>query len=200
MAYKIFLVEDNGELGQLLKTYLSKEGFNVTYFMNGLTAEHEIDKKPDIWVLDIMLPDLDGFELMRRIKQKFPSLPVVFISARDKELDRVLGLELGSDDYIAKPFLPRELVIRVKRLLERCYEAPIHEKRTYSVGNYRISREDRNITENGTEIILTSKETDLLFALISNVGIPLSRNRLLTAIGGDNFLGSDGVLDAFVRR
>ena len=200
MAYTIFLVEDNEELGRLLQTYLSNEGFNVEYFSTGAAAADAIVRKPDLWVLDIMLPDVDGFELIRQIKQKFPLLPVIFISARDKDLDRVLGLEMGSDDYLAKPFLPRELVIRVGRILDRCYGARAREKQTFSIGNYRISQESRSVTENGTEIILTSKEADLLFALLSRAGSPLSRNTLLTTIWGEDYFGSDRVVDDLIRR
>jgi two-component system, OmpR family, response regulator CssR len=200
MAYRIFLVEDNVELGRLLETYLSKEGFDVEYFSTGAAAADAIARKPDLWVLDIMLPDLDGFELIRQIKKKFPLLPVIFISARDKELDRVLGLEMGSDDYLAKPFLPRELVIRVGRILDRCYGARAREKQIFSIGNYRISQESRSVTENDAEIILTSKEADLLFALLSRAGSPLSRNSLLTAIWGADYFGSDRVVDDLVRR
>ena len=200
MAYRIFLVEDNEELGQLLETYLTREGFDVEYFSTGAAASDAITRKPDLWVLDIMLPDIDGFELIRQIKQKYPLLPVIFISARDKDLDRVLGLEMGSDDYLAKPFLPRELVIRVGRILDRCYGARAREKQTFSIGNYRISQESRNVTENDDEIILTSKEADLLFALLSRPGRPLSRNNLLTTIWGADYYGSDRVVDDLVRR
>lgn len=200
MAYRIFLVEDNEELGSLLKTYLTNEGYDVEYFSTGASAADAIARKPDLWVLDIMLPDIDGFELIRQIKQNYPLLPVIFISARDKDLDRILGLEMGSDDYLAKPFLPRELVIRVGRILDRCYGARAREKQTFSIGNYRISQESRSVTENDDEIILTSKEADLLFALLSRAGRPLSRNNLLTTIWGADYFGSDRVVDDLVRR
>ena len=119
MSYKIYLVEDDENLNLVLSSYLKKEGWNVKSFLNGEDAENTITTPPDLWILDIMLPDIDGYQLIKEIKSTTPDIPVIFISARDADIDRVVGLELGSDDYLAKPFLPRELVIRVKNLLDR---------------------------------------------------------------------------------
>lgn len=200
MAFKLFLVEDNIELGELLKTYLCQEGLEVEYFTTGRAAIQAIPLKPDIWVLDITLPDLDGFEILRQIKEANSNLPVIFISARDKELDRVLGLEMGSEDYIAKPFFPRELVLRVNRVLERCYGTRSKTNQLAVVGDYRINKESRTVTENGNEVILTSKEVDLLLYLLSRAGYPLSRDNLLSVIWGSDYFGSDRVVDDLVRR
>jgi two-component system response regulator CssR len=116
MSYKIYLVEDDKNLNLVLTTYLEKEGWNITSFLTGREAQSQIPNPPDLWILDIMLPDIDGYQLIREIKVKTPNIPVIFISARDADIDRVVGLELGSDDYLAKPFLPRELVIRARNL------------------------------------------------------------------------------------
>src|SRR4051794_16769211 len=107
--YSIYLVEDEEHLRGVLAAYLEKEGWQVRSFHDGTSAREAISERPDLWVLDIMLPGVDGFQLMREIKADQPTQPVIFISARDADIDRIIGLELGSDDYLAKPFLPREL-------------------------------------------------------------------------------------------
>ncbi|BDG34449.1 response regulator [Geobacillus sp. 44B] len=142
--YDIYLVEDEENLNHLLTSYLEKEGWNVTSFFNGNDALMALKERnqPHLWILDIMLPDVDGFELLREIKAFSPDVPVIFISARDADLDRILGLELGSDDYLAKPFLPRELVIRAKKLLTRVYErsstVPLRSSQLVHVPPYAI--------------------------------------------------------------
>ncbi|RYD03366.1 hypothetical protein N752_20130 [Desulforamulus aquiferis] len=122
--FTIFIVEDEKNLSQILSHYLEKEGWQVRPFENGQSALQAIQERPHLWILDIMLPDIDGYQLLRRIREESPDVPVIFISARDADIDRIMGLEMGSDDYLAKPFLPRELVIRSHRLLERVYNKP----------------------------------------------------------------------------
>jgi len=114
MSYKIYLVEDDQNLNDILGSYLEKEGWEVENFLEGKSAREKIINEPDLWILDIMLPDIDGFQLISEIKKQNENTPVIFISARDADLDRIIGLEKGSDDYIAKPFSPRELVILLK--------------------------------------------------------------------------------------
>lgn len=201
MGYRIFLVEDNLPLRELLKTYLEREGYSVEGFGEGLRAEQAIPQHPDLWVLDIMLPDTDGFEIIKQIKAASPEVPVIFISARDQTLDRVMGLEMGSDDYIAKPFLPRELVIRVGRLLERVYGAgQARAGKVYLLDGYRIDADKRSVTEDGREIGLTSKETDLVLTFAAGAGKPFSRDSLLSMIWDENYFGSDRVVDDLIRR
>lgn len=124
MGYKIYLVEDDKNLNLILSTYLKKEGWIVTSFFTGEEALNSINNPPDIWILDIMLPDIDGYQIIKEIKSATPHIPVIFISARDADIDRILGLELGSDDYLSKPFLPRELVIRTKNCWKGYIECP----------------------------------------------------------------------------
>lgn len=192
MTYRIYLVEDDKNLNLVLKSYLEKEGWQVKSYFNGEDARKDISNPPDLWVLDIMLPDIDGYQLIKEIKNTSPHLPVIFISARDADIDRVLGLELGSDDYLAKPFLPRELVIRARNLLERFYN------KSYTVYNlppYTINESSR-IVKLGDEIIdLTSKEYDLLLYFAKNPNIALSRDQILNHIWGDDYFGSDRVVD-----
>jgi two-component system response regulator CssR len=201
MSFKVYLVEDNKELGELLVSYLLKEGWIVKLFNLGYEAIEAIAEKPHIWVLDIMLPDTDGFEIIKKVKEATPDVPVIFISARDQTLDRVLGLEMGSDDYIAKPFLPRELVIRVKRLLDRTYSNTQNNKgKLYVYCGYEIDEERRCVTQDGKEITLTSKETDLVIILAANAGRPFTRDALLSLVWDENYFGSDRVVDDLIRR
>ncbi|OJU16634.1 MAG: DNA-binding response regulator [Clostridiales bacterium 43-6] len=200
MNYKVFLLEDDDELRDILSSYLRRENYDICSFSTGIQAISAIQNKPHLWILDIMLPDTDGYEVIKKIKAKTPSVPVIFISARDQTLDRVLGLEMGSDDYIAKPFLPRELVIRVKKLLERTYGTTETPGKTYIINNYEVDEEKRTVTEEGSEIFLTSKEMDLLLTFVRNTGRPFSRDSLLTLIWGDDYFGSERVVDDLIRR
>src|SRR5699024_213093 len=119
--YRVHLVEDEDNLAQVLAKYMENEGWDVRVFSDGESVLPYIESEVHLWILDIMLPGVDGYQLLKRIKGA-RDVPVIFISARDQDLDRILGLELGSDDYLAKPFLPKELIIRAKKLLARVYE------------------------------------------------------------------------------
>ncbi|MBA2876616.1 response regulator transcription factor [Thermaerobacillus caldiproteolyticus] len=204
--YRIYLVEDEANLNELLTSYLKKEGWHVTSFLTGTEAYEAVKgaEPPHVWILDIMLPDIDGFELLREIKAVNPDLPVIFISARDADLDRILGLELGSDDYLAKPFLPRELVIRTKKLLARVYEkVPSFsqmETEVIQLPPYLIDVQRRMIKEGETVIELTAKEFDLLLVFARHPARAFSREQLLRKVWGDDYFGSDRAVDDLVRR
>lgn len=197
MAYKVYLVEDDENLNLVLTSYLEREGWEITSFLNGLDAEEHINTPPDLWILDIMLPDIDGYELIKKIKSSTPDVPVIFISARDEDIDRVVGLELGSDDYLAKPFLPRELVIRSKNLLERYNKI---SSNIIKVGPYNINTGSRIVSKDEMPIDLTTKEYDILIYFTNNIGLALSREQILNHIWGRNYFGSDRVVDDLVRR
>ena len=197
MAYKVYLVEDDENLNLVLTSYLEREGWEITSFLNGLDAEEHINTPPDLWILDIMLPDIDGYELIKKIKSSTPDVPVIFISARDEDIDRVVGLELGSDDYLAKPFLPRELVIRSKNLLERYNKI---SSNIIKVGPYNINTGSRIVSKDEMPIDLTTREYDILIYFTNNIGLALSREQILNHIWGINYFGSDRVVDDLVRR
>lgn len=199
MSYKIYLVEDEENLNDILKSYLQKEGFQVTSFLSGESAKNCIADMPDLWVLDIMLPDIDGFQLLKEIKGINSDIPVIFISARDKDIDRIIGLEMGSDDYISKPFMPRELVIRVQKLLKRTYGSDRNND-IKTAGNYTIDIDRRIVLFNNEEIPLTSKEFDLLVILLNRKGGAITRDQILDELWGNNYFGSDRVVDDLVRR
>lgn len=199
MTYSIFLVEDEQNLNDLLTKYLEKEGYSVTAFTDGESARAAIGRTPHLWVLDIMVPGVDGYQLIKEIKAASPDTPVIFISARDTDIDRVLGLELGSDDYISKPFLPRELVIRVQKLLTRLYEsAPV--KNTVTLPPYTIDESIRSVSLDGKNLNLTSKEFDLLLLFLHNKGQAFSREQMIEHIWGSDYFGTDRVVDDLVRR
>ncbi|MCB2294075.1 response regulator transcription factor [Clostridium algoriphilum] len=202
MNYSIYLVEDEENLNSILTSYLQNEGWSVTSFLNGKEAQKEIHNEPHLWILDIMLPDIDGYQLIKEIKGGNELTPVIFISARDADLDKIIGLELGSDDYLAKPFLPRELIIRTKKLLERVYkESPtkLNENKTV-LGSYKIDENTREVSLNGEVIELTSKEFDLLVFFINYRSQAFSRDQILERVWGEDYFGNDRVVDDLLRR
>lgn len=194
---RIYLVEDDENLNLILTSYLEREGFIVNSFLNGMSAKENIENVPDLWILDIMLPDIDGYRLIKEIKNTTPHIPIIFISARDTDIDRVLGLELGCDDYLPKPFLPRELVIRTKNILDRYQK---DEDLEDTIGNYKIDKGSRIVKKGDKHIKLTSKEYNLLLYFLENMGLALSRDQILDAIWEEDYFGSDRVVDDLVRR
>jgi two-component system response regulator CssR len=202
LPVRIYLVEDEKSLNILLEKYLEREGYEVTTFFNGNSALERIKDMPDLWILDIMLPDIDGYQLIKAIKAENNKTPVIFMSARNEELDRVVGLELGSDDYLSKPFLPRELIIRTNKLVERLYgkgKIDVLDK-TVSISEYTINQSQRTVLQAGAEIQLTNKEFELLLYFVENINHLVSREQILLKIWGDNYYGSDRVVDDTIRR
>lgn len=200
--YIINLVEDEKNLNDLLCYYLQKEGWKVNTYFNGIDAKEAICEDVDLWVLDIMLPGgMDGYELIKHIKKHSPEVPVIFISARDRDIDRVVGLEVGSDDYIIKPFLPRELVIRVSKQLKRVYGSNKTQKFKKTLnGIYTIDSSKREIIKNNNPIDITSKEFDFVKVITSSSGKVYSREELLNSVWGNDYFGTDRVVDDLVRR
>ncbi len=196
----IYLVEDEEHLNQLLKKYLEKEGYKVVSFFDGESALQKIQDLPELWILDIMLPDIDGYQLIKAIKEFNPQTPVIFMSARNQELDRVVGLELGSDDYLSKPFLPRELVIRTNKIIQRLNSNKEEHASDFHLEDYHVDRKQRTVFDNGQEIILTNKEFTLLLYFIENSNTVVSREQILEKVWGDNYFGSDRVVDDTIRR
>ncbi|HET7658485.1 MAG TPA: response regulator transcription factor [Bacillales bacterium] len=198
--YQIYLVEDEKNLAQVLKSYMENEGWHVTMFHDGESALKHVHDDVHLWVLDIMLPGIDGYQLIKEIKAE-KDVPVIFISARDQDLDRILGLELGSDDYLAKPFSPKELVIRAKKLFNRIFENASMPK-AYEVSGYQIDVFKRKVTDNNNdeEVELTTKEMDMLLYLLDHLGETKSREAILKAVWGEDYFGSDRAVDDVIRR
>lgn len=197
--YNICLVEDEKDLSDLIKTYLEKAGYNVICFTKGEDAIKYIDKNVDLWILDIMLGyDINGYDIIKAIREKDNTIPVIFTSARDRELDKIIGLELGSDDYITKPYSPKELVLRVNNIIKRVYSKNSEETTTYS--EYKIDKNKRIVFHNDKEIKLTTLEFDLLLILLDNINKSFSREEILDLVWGNDYFGSDRAVDDLVRR
>ena len=197
--HTICYVEDEKDLSSLIKTYLEKAGYEVICFSKGKDAIDYIGGKVDLWILDIMLEDdVNGYGIIKEIREKDKNVPVIFTSARDQDLDKILGLELGSDDYITKPFSPKELVLRVGNIIKRVYNEKETEKIKYL--SYDIDLGRRTVEKDNKEIKLTTLEFDLLLLFINNIGKSFSREEILSSVWGDDYFGSDRVVDDLVRR
>ena len=197
--YNICFVEDEVDLSNLVKVYLEKAGYNVVSFTKGADAINYIGNKVDLWILDIMLgDDVNGYDIIGAIREKNPDTPVIFTSARDQELDKILGLELGSDDYITKPYSSKELVLRVNNIIKRVYKDPQNKFLKYDI--YNIDIEKRIVYKEKKEISLTTLEFDLLILFLNNLGKGFSRDEILNTIWGNDYFGTDRVVDDLVRR
>ncbi|WP_432666694.1 response regulator transcription factor [Wukongibacter baidiensis] len=201
MKYRINLVEDEESLNEILSYYIKQEGWELTSFTTGIEAQRMIDQPPDLWALDIMLPDIDGIQLLMEIKEKTPNVPVIFMSARNSDMDRIMGLELGSDDYLAKPFLPRELIIRIKKIMQRVYgnRSNLNDDKV-TMDTYQIDKHKRIMTLDDKEIGLTSKEFDLLLLFIEAKGQALSREQILENVWGSDSFYTERVVDNLIKR
>lgn len=196
--YNIALVEDEKDLNDLIKTYLEKEGYNVTSYYNGDTAIKDSDKVYHLWILDIMLgDDISGYDIIKKIRENNSDVPVIFTSARDKDLDKIIGLELGSDDYITKPYSPKELVLRVNNIIRRIYTKE-RQKITYK--DYIIDLDKRMAFQGDEDLNLTTLEFDLLYMFVTNKEKSFSRDDILNNIWGENYFGTDRVVDDLIRR
>lgn len=195
--FNICLVEDEKALNNLIKTYLEKAGYKVVQCFNGNEAL-KVEDKIDLWILDIMLSDdVSGYDIIKKIRECDEKVPVIFTSARDKDLDKIIGLELGSDDYITKPYSPKELVLRVNNIIKRVYRESF-DKLSYE--DYKISIEKRTVTEFDKEINLTTLEFELLLLFLNNIGKSFSREEILNSVWKEDYFGNDRVVDDLVRR
>lgn len=194
----INIVEDERDINNLVAQYLRKEGYEVNSFYTYEEANaHTHDDDVHLWILDIMLDDKSGFDLLEEIRLSNPDTPIIFMSARDKEFDRIIGLEKGCDDYITKPFSPKELVLRVNNLIKRAYK---DTNNRISIDGYELDEEQRKIYSEKEEIELTTKEFDLLMMFIKNKGVAFSRDKILENVWDENYFGSDRVVDDTLRR
>ena len=194
----IAIVEDEKDLNELVKRYLEKEGYEVrSYLTYEEASAHTSDDDVHCWILDIMLDDKSGFDLIEEIRMQSPEVPVVFMSARDKEFDRIIGLEKGSDDYITKPFSPKELVLRINNIMKRTYK---EDANRIVVDGYEIDEAQRLVFEKGREHDLTTKEFDLLMLFVKNKGTAFLREQILEQVWDVNYFGSDRVVDDTLRR
>lgn len=194
----IYFVEDQKEIASIITKYLVKEGYDVKTFYDGESAMRHINDPVDLWILDIMLPgNISGYDLIKEIKSRNKNIPIIFTSARDQDMDKIIGLELGSDDYVAKPYSPKELLLRVKAVLRR-FTKPSLEVIKHET--YEINVTKREIKEDDKIIELTNKEFELLLFFLRNINTPFEREQILDKVWGKNYYGSDRVVDDLLRR
>ena len=200
---KVLVADDDEKIRELLELYLTKEGFAVIQAADGAEAILKAQQlKPDLIVLDIMMPVLDGMEVCRQVR-KFSQVPVIMLTARTEDEDRILGLELGADDYLAKPFNPRELVARVKAVLRRMAhsgEEMASKDAILTFAQLTINRQEYAATSSGHTVQLTAKEMDLLWHLASHPGRVFSREQLLESMWGYEYFGDTRTVDTHIKR
>ena len=193
------VIEDDDAIASLVGVYLEQAGFEVVRESTGVGGMNAVERRqPRFVVLDLGLPDADGFELCRRLRGS-GDVPILILTARDEEADRVVGLELGADDYITKPFSPRELVARVRAILRRADPAPSDE-RMIELDGLRVDLRSRSVTMDGTAVTLRTLEFELLAELARHAGHVVSRDRLLDRVWGVSFAGGTRTVDVHVAQ
>ena len=194
----ILLVEDEDDIASVVRAYLERDGFRVVWATHGTEGLHALEQHDvRLAILDLQLPDTDGFELCRAIRS-YSRLPVVMLTARDEEIDRVTGLELGADDYVTKPFSPRELVARIHAVLRRAEPDVDHE--TLDAGDVVLDRRSRTALVDGREVELTAREFELVWHLAERPGVVVSRERILDRVWGIAFPGGTRTVDVHVGQ
>jgi len=196
---RILVVEDEPTVAEVVDRYLRRDGYDVSVCHDGLNAMEEYDRfQPDLVVLDLMLPRMDGMEVCRRIRSR-ASTPIIMLTARGDELDKLVGLEIGADDYVTKPFSPRELAARVKAVLRRTAAIP-QDGDTLRFDQLRISGRTRTVEDERGPVSLTAREFDLLFFLARHAGQVFSREQLLDNVWDFEFPGDAGTVTVHMRR
>jgi len=199
--YTICLVEDEEALSNIVKLYLEREGYQVICFTKASEAIKYIGSQVDLWILDIMLgDDISGYDVIKKIRENDENVPVIFTSARDQEIDKIFGLELGSDDYMTKPYSSKELVLRVNNIIKRVYKDKKINNNIINYDEYVINLEKRTVELNKKNIKLTTLEFDLLLLFIKNKDKCFSREEILNSVWGNDYFGTDRVVDDLVRR
>lgn len=200
--YQLLIVDDENQIRELVKKYAIFEGYEVTEACNGLEAIRKAkDESINLIIMDIMMPELDGFSAVKEIR-KFSKVPIIMLSARGEEYDKLYGFDLGIDDYVTKPFSPKELMMRVNAVLKRYYVKSEVEEKVSEVWTYKTLKIDldaRIVYVDGERIELTLKEYELLLYLTKNVNIAVTRDKLLDKIWGYDFLGDDRTLDTHMK-
>jgi two-component system, OmpR family, alkaline phosphatase synthesis response regulator PhoP len=203
MAEKILIVEDERNIASFVAMYLKNARYQVEIARDGAEALAKADAtKPDLVLLDLMLPDIDGLEVCRRIRAS-SDVPILMLTARDDDVDKIVGLEVGADDYLTKPFNPRELVARIKSILRRATQTQRSTRPVEAVmqhGDLRIDAGRREVTVKGEHVQLAPKEFDLLWELLDHRGLVLTRDQLLERVWGYTFAGDTRTVDVHVRQ
>lgn len=197
----ILIVEDELPIRKLISFNLSRSNFNVIELGEGKPVLSLVkEKNPHLVILDIMLPDTDGFEVCSTLREHFPHLPIIILSARGQDMDKITGLELGADDYIVKPFNPLELVARVRTVLRRTTRnESTHEKKD-TMGPFMLDLKTQKVYKSGIPLKLTAREFQLMKLFFQRINQPITRNELLDEIWGENYYGDPKTVDVHIRR
>jgi len=202
MSDRILVVDDEKRIIDLARMYLEQDGFQVACATDGSVAKRMIlNEKPNLVVLDLMLPGMDGLEVCRRVRE-VSDVPIIMLTARDDDIDKIVGLELGADDYLTKPFNPRELVARIRAILRRADRGDMRDAAPppINIGNLHIDAQRRRVEVAGRAVDLRMKEFDLLKTLANNKGVVYSRDRLLKVVWGYDFAGETRTVDVHIAH
>jgi DNA-binding response OmpR family regulator len=197
----ICVVDDERRIIDFVRIYLEKESFTVISYIDGLTALEGIrSTEPELVVLDVMLPGMDGFEICRTLRAEKNNVPIIMLTARDEEIDKIIGLELGADDYLTKPFNPRELIARIKAVLRRNKLSSRSSQSVLQAGDITIDNDRREVTINGEPIALRTQEFELLRVMAEEEGRVFSREQLLHQAWGYSFAGQTRTVDVHIAQ
>ena len=200
MTDQILVVDDEQRIIDLAKMYIEQEGYRVTAATDGVAAlDMILNDSPSLVVLDLMLPGMDGLEVCRRVRST-SDVPIIMLTARSDDIDKIVGLELGADDYLTRPFNPRELVARIKAILRRSDRKSDSDSAPITIGNLTIAPDRRSVTVEGESVDLRMKEFDLLQTLAENQDMVFSRERLLDVVWGYNFAGETRTVDVHIAH
>lgn len=196
---KILVVDDEFRIREIIKKYANFEGHKVTEAVDGMSAIEICNKETfDIIIMDVMMPELDGFSACKEIR-KHCNTPIIMLSARGEEYDKIHGFELGIDDYVVKPFSPKELMMRINAVLKRSNGADTPSQDVFKYENLVVDFTARIVTVNGERIDMTPKEYELFFYMVKNKGIALTREKLISEVWGYDFFGDDRTLDTHIK-
>ncbi len=197
---RILIVDDEAHIVELVRLYLERDGFRVESASDGAQGLRlALELRPALIILDLMLPEVDGLEVCRQVRAD-SDVPIVMLTARDEDVDKIVGLELGADDYLTKPFNPRELLARVKAILRRTEAAPRSEGKALHLGDLTVDPARREVTVAGLPVALRAKEFDLLQAFAEHKGLVLTREQLLSRVWGYDFYGETRTVDVHVAH
>ena len=200
--YKILVVDDEFRIRQIIRKYAEFEGYEVDEAVDGMQAIQVCRKENfDLIIMDVMLPELDGFSACREIKKFKPDTPIIMLSARGEEYDKIHGFELGSDDYVVKPFSPKELMMRVNAVIKRTHTSEQKEvkKDVFTYKGLSVDFSARIVTVDGKRVEMTPKEYDLFFYMVKNKGLALTRESLISEVWGYDFFGDERTLDTHIK-
>ena len=196
----ILIADDNNQIIEVLKQYALKENYTVFTADNGSKTLEEFHKRDyDVILLDLMMPEIDGFEVCRRIRQT-SMVPIIMITARGEDYDKIMGLDIGADDYVIKPFSPSEVMARVRAILRRVESIGISNKEVVQKGSLRINLDKFQVFIHDETVSLTKKEVEILWLLASNAGIVFSRTQILDSVWGFEYFGDSRTIDTHIKR